>query len=125
MDLWTLLIFLDTPGQPPIRLVYKDATRAASAYDHFNRSAGPGTEVRGESDDYGRRLSIDVRHCRALQLTHVNEELNGEIDLQLLQAHAQATLQKRASTDPMLRQPQGIVPANFTPNPAVPPFGRN
>jgi len=107
MDLWTLIITLDVPGQMNvIRLVYKDADRANDAYQKL---ASPIEGVLKSYDDYGRRVVIRAASIAAVQLSHLPSEFESEADIAILQGHAQNKLQRRAAADPMLKQ---IHPAN-------------
>lgn len=111
MDLWTLIITLDVPGQMNIiRLVYRDKDRANEVrrFAEPTPSDGPG-RVTYIKDDYGREITVRTSNVVAVQLSHLNEEFESEADIAILQGHAQNKLQRRAAADPMLKQ---IHPAN-------------
>ena len=111
MDLWTLIITLDVPGQMNvIRLVYKDKDRA----NDVRRFAEPTpsdtpSRVTYIKDDYGREITVRTSNVIAVQLSHLPSEFESEADIAILQGHAQNKLQRRAAADPMLKQ---IHPAN-------------
>lgn len=116
MDLYTLIITLDVPGQMNIiRLVYRDADRAKKArHDIVSAQTSCDDALDAPhrvllADDYGREVSLDVYRAAAVQLSHLPSEFESEADIAILQGHAQNKLQRRAAADPMLKQ---IHPAN-------------
>jgi len=110
MDLYTLIITLDVPGQMNIiRLVYRDADRANDAFQKLASPTDGGFDILKSYDDYGRRVILRASSIAAVQLSHLNEEFESEADIAILQGHAQNKLQRRAAADPMLKQ---IHPAN-------------
>lgn len=86
----------------PVQLLFKDEANARAAYD---------TIIRGQSgnDDFGRSFVVKQESWSSIVLSDYALELDGRQEIAILEAHAQAKLQKRAATDPMLQQPRGIV----------------
>lgn len=99
----------------------EDAIDARAVAKEFERSNSPVMRI---EDSYGRTLIMRVSRIVAAQVTDCAEELNGQADLTILQAHANTKLQKRAQQDPMLSGRPMIVPAHQGGAPGPLPFQR-
>lgn len=107
MDLYTLIITLDVPGQMNvIRLVYNNLDTAAATHAALIE---PTPLFRAVSDDYGKQVAVLPSRIVAVQLSPLAREFESEADIAILQGHAQNKLQRRAAADPMLKP---IHPAN-------------
>ena len=58
-------------------------------------------------DDFGTLANIDRTSIMAHWFTNLGQEVEGQKEKQILNAHAQANLQRRLATDPLLK---GMVP---------------
>ena len=124
-DLYSLLVvFKNSPHT--IRFLYKSEQTVKDAYDVLK--VPPLIKVdEGESgtsfeklpdnaeiqDDYGNTATIDRSQVAACVNTFINNDLEGQTEFSILQAHGQAKAQRRAAADPMLKQglavPQGPI----------------
>src|ERR1700744_5243885 len=100
MDLYSITVLFR--GSPNVaRLMFKGADSAQESLDaicNAVESIPPGTVT--VKDDYSKVLFVDGNGVGAASLAHINEELNAAADEQILQAHGQIKLQKRAKADP-------------------------
>lgn len=120
-DLWSLTIAFRGPNTS-LRLTYNNAAAAQAAYDALKYPEQPSEEFdRGlpapsyESsveivDNYGTTATIDRDAVMVHWMTHCGSEAEGAKATQILNAHAQASLQRQLQADPMLK---GVMaPAN-------------
>jgi hypothetical protein len=98
-ELNTVLVWLEGISGP-FQLVFRSPAAAKLALDGI---VAPAAEMFSVSDDFGRTLQGCSRHLIAATLHDIASELNGQCELQLIQAHANAKLQRRVATDPLLR----------------------
>lgn len=96
-----------------ITIMFKNGANAQDAFDAFDQKAVIGAYV--ATDDYGKKCIVRYEDYAAIAFAHTNNELNAAQDEQILQAHAQIQLGKRAKADPILsaasREPAIISPA--------------
>lgn len=126
-SLCTLILWIDG-HQGVVQFVFRELDLALAALKNiedaikeFERSNSPVMRI---EDSYGRTLIMRVSRIVAAQVTDCAEELNGQADLTILQAHANTKLQKRAQQDPMLSGRPMIVPAHQGGAPGPLPFQR-
>ena len=63
-------------------------------------------------DSYSNVATLRIDQIAWVWITHLERELEGQKEVSLLQAHAQANMQRRAAADPLLRNaapPSSIV----------------
>lgn len=108
MELYSLLVFLKN-NPNTIRFLFKSNTTAKAAYESFHSPATPNLAV-DIRDDYGNAATIDRDSVAVYVQSYCNEDFNGQAEFSIMQAHANAKLQRRAATDPMLKT--GVVAAN-------------
>ena len=114
MKIWTLTLLYANIAHP-LRLVFKTEERAKQA---LNASVGPdGTFTL--HDEFGLELRLPSAPAARI-LAAVGEELEGQTELSLLQARAQAKAQKRASTDPDINPQSPIIGGGTPPIPFRP-----
>lgn len=88
-------------GEGSLNLYFEQTGKAHEAYGALAPGAsGVVVEAR---DDFGTRASIDRGDVRAVVLQNMQEHSKVAIEVQLLNARAGATLQKRQMSDPTLR----------------------
>ena len=127
-DLWTLTIAFRQPGSS-LRLIYEGQKAASEAYAALALpTISPEESDRGLpqptyhpeveiTDSYGVTATIDRTSVMARWITHCGSEAEGGKALQVLNAHAQASLQRKLAADPVLKgfaptAPQFKMPAN-------------
>jgi hypothetical protein len=104
-------------GQAPAILQYEKGDKAEAAFT-LAMAAIDGSERDTISfrDGFGRAFSIMGAHVMAAMLEDVENARKGDVAVQLLNARAQAALQRMASTDPAVRAAQAgaqlIAPMN-------------
>lgn len=119
-DLWSLTIAFRVPNFS-LRLTYNSGDNARAAYELLKiPQQHPEEAERGLSppvyfptveitDSYGTTATIDRDQVMTHWVTHMGSEAEGVKAVNILNAHAQASLQRQLSTDPMLKgviQPQ-------------------
>jgi len=113
-DLWSLTIAFRGPNTS-LRLTYNSGEKAQAAYEMLKRPAQPAEEFdRGLAattyekdieitDSYGTTAMVDRDAVMVHWMTHCGSEAEGAKATQILNAHAQASLQRQLAADPMLK----------------------
>lgn len=111
MDLYSITIMFKNSANV-VRLMFKNGSNAQYAFDAFDQNAVIGAYV--VTDDYGKKCVVRYDEYAAIAFAHTNNELNAAQDEQILQAHAQVALNKRAKSDTVLsaatREPSIVAP---------------
>ena len=117
-DLWSLTVAF-TSNNSTLRLLYDSAELGRKAYDalakpgqspeEFDRGLAaqeyiPDVEI---TDTYGSTVTLNRDLIMVRWLTNLGVQAEGTKAEQILNAHAQASLQRKLASDPTL---QGIVP---------------
>lgn len=120
-DLWSLTIAFRGPNTS-LRLTYEGEEKARMAYEmlkkpqqspeEFDRgipaaSYEPAIEI---TDSFGTTATVDRDAVMVHWMTHMGSEAEGLKAVQILNAHAQASLSRKIQADPMLKgmmAPQG------------------
>lgn len=117
-DLWSLTVAF-TGTNSTLRLLYEGVEAAKRAYEalakprqspeEYDRGLqameyDPDVEI---TDTYGSTVTVDRNLIMVRWLTHLGQQAEGMKAEQILNAHAQAKLQRSLQADPMLK---GIVP---------------
>jgi hypothetical protein len=116
--MWTLTLMIQ--GQAPAILQYEKGDKAEAAF------ALAASAIDGENqgalsfrDGFGRAFSIMGAHIQAAMLEDLENARKGDIAIQLLNARAQANLNRMAAADPAVRAAQAgaqlIAPMNGFP----------
>lgn len=104
-----LMIYVDGM-QGPFGFIYRDREKAQEIYDRI-RGAKSG-DVFDLTDDFGRQASIRNAVIKLPQLTEITAEVEGQMEVQALQARAQQKVQDRANIiqamPPKLVRPDGV-----------------
>jgi hypothetical protein len=98
-ELYSMLVFLKN-NPNAIRFLFKSESSVTDAYAVMTQ---PGTPLVEIHDDYSNTALIDRSAVAVCVKTYCNDDFTGQGDFSILQAHAQAKLQRRAQTDPMLK----------------------
>lgn len=111
MDLYSITIMFKNSANV-VRLMFKNGRAAEDVFGGFDLMAAVGAWT--ATDDYGKRCVVRYDEYAAIAFAHTNKELNAAQDEQILQAHAQVALNKRAKSDTVLsaatREPSIVAP---------------
>ena len=109
MTLFHLMLLLKDGRN--VRLSYHSKEAAETQHTLIFAGAIP---MLSAVDQYGKSFICSRDQVIGTELVDVTRDLEGMIEMQILQAHANAKLQKRAKIDPMLNGPNLAVPANLS-----------
>lgn len=101
-----LVLMVMFRGEGSLNLYYEQTVKAHEAWAALSPNQDPsvfGPVLVEARDDFGTRVSIDVREVRAVILQNMQEHTKVAIEIQLTNARANAALQKRQMSDPRLR----------------------
>lgn len=113
-DLWSLTIAF-RGGNSSMRLIYNDADKVSMAYERLKRPAQSAEEFdRGLpekaydkdieiADSYGSTATIDRDTIMVHWITCLGDQAEGLKAENILNAHAQASLQRKLAADPLLK----------------------
>ena len=119
-DLWTLKIANDKGNT--LGFLFDSESDCKKAFEPIEAYlfGSPEEEARGLAteqimtvrikDNYGNTGIIRTASIEWAWITNVGQEYEGQKDVQILQAHAQANLQRRIQADPLLKQSIQAVP---------------
>ena len=119
-DLWSLTIAFRGPNTS-LRLLYNGANAAQAAYvaikrpeqapEEFDRGLAQVTYAKDVEieDSYGTTATVDRDAVMTHWLTNCGREAEGLKAQQVLNAHAQASLQRQLAADPLLK---GVIGGN-------------
>lgn len=111
-DVYIINIAMNQPNAMA-QLQFTDVLLANAADAALNNALlGDPLAIVRVNDQYGISFAARPRDILCIAFIHKNRELDGAAELQILSAHANARLQKRAQRDPMLQQPGLAMPAN-------------
>ncbi len=110
-------LILHCDGMGPIRLFFSDPDKADAVHQGVVKARWPepGAKVEGLiqiSDDYGAVIAMAPASLKGAQLIDVKREAEGATDMQLVQMRVQKSAEQRASMDPVLARPPGLVRAS-------------
>jgi hypothetical protein len=89
-------------GEGSLNLYFEMTQQAHEAYDKL-RKAQEECGVAEVRDNFGTRASVDGSEVRAIALQNMSEYTKVLVEVQMVNARASATLQKRQMADPALR----------------------
>ena len=110
-----------SPANTSLRLLFDNEEAAKAAYEslripNFEKERNLGLEEPvidykvQIADSFGSTATIDRSFVMTYWLTDLAREMEGMKAQELLKAHAMASLQRQASTDPLLRGAMGNSP---------------
>lgn len=108
MTLFHLMLMLR--DNRTVRLSYHSE---AAANTHYELLMSGTIEPLDIGDQYGKQFKCAREFVVGVELVDVSRDLEGMIEQQILQAHANTKLQRRAASDPMIKGGQ-IIPANHS-----------
>jgi hypothetical protein len=86
----------------------------AMAYGEFEEEHGLTKNPRNHhvqiKDDFGNTGVVDCSDVGWVWMTDFEKELDGQKEVEMLKAHANAALQRKAAADPLLRPPAMAAP---------------
>ncbi len=95
--------------QQHIQLMFNDEARGRAAKDLITNAMRGSTLSVEISDDYGRTVCVTPASIAAILFSDYATELSGRAEIQILEAHANIDLQKRAQQDQKLSNAQRIL----------------
>ncbi len=124
IQLHSVLVFIKG-HQGFVQFIFKSEEKASSALSKFGADMGKDMAPCSIGDDFGRFMITLGHNIDAVQIIDHVQELESQAEIQILQAHANVKLQKRAQRDPMLGGGVQLVQAAPMPVVPFPPNGRN
>lgn len=111
------LVQVIIPEAPPLELMFNVDARAKAVYRQLVEAGITGSEDENRfqvevSDDYGQTLCVDRDRVDVIFLRDLSRVHQGQAEIQIMQARAQAGLQRKAQQDPALKllTPNGPMP---------------
>lgn len=100
-DIWTVTCLFRQPNTS-IQFQFNSQDHAEKTYASINayRVDNP---IETVTDSYGAEAFVDCTQVIAVIKEHFNRKLDAQREIELLKAHANAKLQREATTDPLLR----------------------
>jgi hypothetical protein len=103
--MWTVTLFIQ--GQPPAILQYEKGDKAQNAFALASDAvSGENRGTVAFHDGFGRALCLMSAQVQGVMLEDLETARRGDVAIQLINARAQANLNRQATADPLVRAAQ-------------------